>query len=164
MKTIIQGRNIEITYFISKGKNGRPYIDEKTEIVSWADILTIDGTIGYNSSLYKCINLNEKEEVMVDREIFRADLNAMVVRIRKNLSVKEIDHDKTKIEFDFLLKKYNKDNIESDEQLSLWCKLNNKNAEEIDADELKKLIKKESVTSMSYTDLIETINKINNLS
>ncbi len=125
---------------------------KKTEMVGWSNIVEVDGIIKYNRdcqniwSLYitPTINLGEKETVAIMEEIFRADLNAIVLHTDKILSNTEVNKEESEKQLAELIKEYNKQEIESDEQMMAYCRINGLKPEDVDVDELRKVLKNQS--------------------
>lgn len=158
MKTVVKEKVVSINYelnenYVLDGEKKvftkKPAIVEKKEVIGYQDICAFEGDFRYNSTFYSWINfsidrrqtlnISEDKEVKVEKEIFRADLNELHL-----ITTEEVIacSNKEQVEewLDELIKEFNKQMIESDEKLLVYCKLHKLNVEETDVDELFKLV------------------------
>lgn len=162
MRTVIYGKVIENTYEVNtkqkdiKDENGeiktvymdKPVVVKKSKVDHWVELYSYDGTPMYNSklaaiayfSLGHTINISEDEEVMIDNEIFRADLLEMQLRTNKVVNTIEINEGEANDDCDFHVREFNKMMIESNEQLKAYCDLHKLVYEETDCIDLFKLV------------------------
>lgn len=147
MKNNVMGKKITRTYFTNCGRNNdgeitaKPFIKSRDDI-EWTKILSFDGNnIRANNHGYSyCINISEDEEVKVINDIFRADLNEMMIYTSKEISIVDLEKEKSEEELKKLIAEYNKQEIEKDEKLLSYCKLHKLNIDDLELDELKKIV------------------------
>jgi hypothetical protein len=168
MKTIIQGKNIRNTYKVVSQKDGsgnyvyKPYIAATTEHLGWSDIAIIDADVSQIP-----LELNEDDIISrIDRR-FRVDLNAIVVHTDAITKEENINHAEAEAELAIALKEYTKQQIEADFRMTAYCKLHNLNPEDVDLDDLKKVLgedKKEQLKNLwglsgvtMHKDLLNTM-------
>lgn len=143
MKTILQGKNLEVTYSVNfnqdeNGKfKGKPYLKKETKIASWETIEEnndIDNSVGV-------IHLSEDEYAYVLKTEIRADLNAKVFKLDKVLSTKEIDKELAEgILVDSILQ-YNKQKINDNPTLQRFCELFKLDINTTDVDDLETVLR-----------------------
>ena len=159
MLTKVKGKIIENSYYIEnnlkkirKDNNDKlvytekPKLMKESRIVKWEDICNFDGKPYYNKHVKtfydskNSINISENEEVTIDKEVFRADLNELHLFTDK--IVEEIENFKEEVEESFKreLELFNEMMIESNEKLLSYCKLHKLNPKETDCIELFKLV------------------------
>lgn len=149
MKTIVMGKKIKRNYELKaeSDNNGKlkykPFIKELDPDIQWEEICSYEGEARsyrkenvFAFSPYKYIYLSEDEEVIVEKEIFRADLGDYIQYTNKVL--KEDKGDKPDIEI--YIRDYNKQMIEADSEAKAYCDLHKLNYEDTDYDELMKYI------------------------
>lgn len=143
MKTIIQGKNIQTNYKVNTDTTlfgGEPCLRQRESTVSWSDIICIDGEIKYNSTKSgeaKKINLSETECVEIIEEMYRADLNAWVVRVNKTLSNEDVNKENAEAELAVVLKEYRKERIKNNPRMKAYCDLHQLVPEEVDLHDLE---------------------------
>lgn len=149
MKSIIQGQNVEKVYSVEAKRDDKGKFISKPVIkvdkkITYSDICEVDGEIGYNSNYnffqQKQINLSEDETIAVLKEIYRADLNAMVVQTDKVLDEYETNLYESETELRELITEYNEQIINDDEKLKAYCEVHKLVPSETDVDELKKIV------------------------
>lgn len=158
MKNVILGANIETTYSVNTNlKNekdgadfkaiyvGKPALVVDSKVVSYDEILSFDGEIRYNKEAtplydYRKINISEEETVNIKKEIFRADLNELHVYTDKILSNEEIGKEKAEKSLKYHTRMFNRQMIESNEKMKLYCDVNNLSYEKTDCFQLFKLV------------------------
>lgn len=162
MRTVIYGKVIENAYEVDtkqkdiKDENGyvktvytdKPVVVKKSKVDHWVELYSYDGAPMYNSkltaiayfSLGHTINISEDEEVMIDNEIFRADLCEMQLRTNKVVNTIEINEWEAKNDCDFHVREFNEMMIESNEHLKAYCDLHKLVYEETDCIDLFKLV------------------------
>lgn len=179
MKSYIYGKSITRTYSVeferdAEGKIKRkPQLKVKEEKTTFHPIvrksgeeLIADGEIGRNSSSYVAfdfgtkINIDENTEVIVEKEIYRADLSAYIVYTSHILNEDDTNKEEMTLLRDQLVSEYNETKIKSDEKALAYCNLHKLNPSETDYDELRVLI---DVTPRTITwDLEESGTKFLN--
>lgn len=130
----------------------KPELKKESEI-KWADICEFEGEPRYNSKrlvwnsiastsigFSTTISISENEEVSIDEEIFRADLNELHLHTSKVLKETDLNKDEMEITLENEMKLFNKEMIEADEKLKSYCVLHKLNPEETDCIELFKLV------------------------
>lgn len=157
MKTKVFGQRIKYSYSVDNkrktitGSNGEPkmvYTDKPTmkqiKNVEWVEICEFEGEPRYNSGTSmlwdNSINISEDEEVAIREEIFRADLNELHLHTSKVLEETDLNKNETDILLENEIKMFNKEMIESDEKLKLYCNIHKLNPEDTDCIELYKLV------------------------
>lgn len=163
MKTKVFGKKIENNYIIEpnqkmiKDENNcdklvftaKPTIIKESNLVEWVELHGFDGEPRYNNygmnivwvgSYLNHINLSEDEEVGIEKEIFRADLNE--VHLYTNKVVEENDWDKEYQEAGYktLIGEFNTQMIESNDKLKSYCEVHKLNPEETDCIELFNIV------------------------
>lgn len=123
---------------------GKPELKKESEI-KWADICEFEGDPRYNNMhlgwyFDRALNISEDEEVSVNEEIFRADLNELHLHTNKILKEIDLNKDEMEIALTNEMKSFNKEIIEADEKLKSYCLLHKLNPEETDCMELFKLV------------------------
>lgn len=157
MKTKVFGQRIKYSYSVDNkrqtitGSNGEPkmvYTDKpklkKESNIEWVEICEFEGEPRYNSGTSmlwdNSINISEDEEVAIREEIFRADLNELHLHTSKVLEETDFNKNETDILLENEIKMFNKEMIESDEKLKLYCNIHKLNPEDTDCIELYKLV------------------------
>lgn len=147
MQTIIQGKEIETKYSVKvlRDDNGKikskPELVKEDKIVKWSDLFEVDGQIGSNSNtIWHSINISETESVIVQEQIYRADLNKMVAHTNKVINEIPINKTEAEIEFDKSLVEYNHTVIGNNEKMLAYCKLNNLDVDTVNIEDLKKVL------------------------
>ena len=123
---------------------------KKESKIEWTEICGFEGNPRYNSNpknsvwsssvFCKAINISEDEEVLINEEIFRADLNELHLRTNKILKEIDLNKDEMEIALNEGMKIFNKEMIETDEKLKSYCVLHKLSLEETDCMELFKLV------------------------
>lgn len=166
MKTIIQGKEITTTYDVDykwkqirNDKNetvtvytGKPEL-KKEETIKWKDIYIVDEKVEFNAKVENLswvgfgyikpigsINISETEEVDIVEKIYRADINVIVLRVDKILKEEELYKEEAQDLLETQVAAFNKMMIESDEKLSMYCKVHKLDPSETDVDELFELV------------------------
>lgn len=169
MKTHVMGKIVTNYYKLNEGiKDGkyveRPNIEKVDSEVEWQEICSYKGEARTSrSSIWNYmtyIHLSETEEVMVEKQIFRVDLGDYfqytdkIIREISKSSHKNLTYPDLQYNLDLLLKDYNKDMIENDDQAKAYCDLHKLNYEETDYDELLKVMGRDDKIKPSTVDLI----------
>lgn len=160
MKTIVMGRKIKRNYELVSDLDednkftSKPYIKELDPEIKWEEICSYEGKARMNYAfLGRYINISEDEEVVVTKQIFRADLGNYIQYTDKVL--KDDDSGRAAFEEDLknLLKIYNKQMIESNSKAKDYCDLHKLNYEDTDYDQVMKYISRDlkDVTSITVT-------------
>ncbi len=137
----------------------KPTIEKEVEIVDWSELLSFEGEPRYNKgtkskakssnpfdlSIFAFnsknkINLSVDEEVCIDEEIFRADLNELHLHTDKIVEENDGDRDYQMNNYEMLVNDFNQQMIESNDKLNAYCKLHNLVPCCTDAIELFKLV------------------------
>ena len=185
MKTKVLGQIITNTYSIdnkrkeikdSTGESkmiyeAKPELNKESKI-EWTEICGFKGNPRYNSNpknlawssfaFCKAINISENEEVLINEEIFRADLNELHLRTNKILKEIDLNKEEMEIALNKEMKLFNKEMIEADEKLKSYCALHKLNPEETDCVELFKLVYSKDICWVTDGTLIgETYSMIN---
>lgn len=163
MKNVIFGENIETTYSVNTNlkneKDGsdfkaiytcKPALVVEPKVTSYDEILSFEGEMRYNKGAtdlslfavgyYKRINISEEEAVNIKKEVFRADLNELHVYTDKVLHNEEIGKEKAEKSFKYHTRMFNRQMIESNEKMKLYCDVNNLSYEKTDCLQLFKLV------------------------
>lgn len=162
MKTKIMGKKITKIYYLDDGKERRPNEDgfwfaRKPElkfdmqIDGWETICEFEGELHYNNNeiwisnsvspyFQLKINISEDEEALVEKTIFRADLNEMHVHTNKVISENNVNKEETEERYEGTLCVFNCFMIESDDKLKQYCNLHKLRPADIDCIELFKLV------------------------
>lgn len=160
MKSYLQEKVLTRTYSVveKRDENGiftaKPTMIKNTDVVyrtmkrPCGEDFVIEGMIGENKrndlfvlcSPKHTINISETESVCVDKQIYRADMNAYMVHTDKIGEEHDIDKEKCEAKLAELLAEYNKYNIEKDEKLVSYCKVHGLDPAKTDFEELKKIV------------------------
>lgn len=156
MKTRVIGKNITRTYRVKensheeKTEDGVKVIFDKKPELAWdtkeeeAEICVYEGEPRHNFAidmrLGHYINV-EDEEVFVKKESFISNRSEWKQYVDKEVTVTEVNKDEAEFHLAELIRGYNRQVIEGDEELFAYCKLHKLYPAETDADELKKLVK-----------------------
>ena len=169
MITRVFGKKIEKIYDVDhkwiqiKGDDGdfktvytdKPTLTRETKVKEWSKLCAYEGEPRYNSQRsswlgtdfgaslfgsFNQINISENETVVIEEEIFRADLNEM--HLHTNKIVEEIDVDKEDALsiLEGQIKAFNKMMIESNNRLMAYCDLHKLSYEDTDCIELFNLV------------------------
>jgi hypothetical protein len=150
MKTAIQGKEIETTYSVKAVRNEKGVLTKKPElvkeskVVKWDNLFDpIDGKIEYNTlhlfEPYHYINISEDEKVKVDEQIYRADINALILHTNKVVSEKEINKTESEKEFKKVMAEYNHLIVDNNSKMKAYCNVNKIDIDTVDIDDLKKI-------------------------
>lgn len=160
MKTKVFGKKIENIYGVDhkwksiKDENGedktvytdKPTLTRESKVKEWIELCAYKGEPRYNSNsnrsyfMYNNINISEDETVMIEEEIFRADLNEMHLHTNKVVETIEVDKDDMVDTYKCQIKAFNKMMIESNNKLMTYCDLHKLTYEDTDCIELFKLV------------------------
>lgn len=158
MKTKVFGKKIENTYEVDhkwksiKDENGeektvytdKPTLTRESKVKEWVELCSYKGEPRYNSTrmlyMYNAINISEDETVMIEEEIFRADLNEMHLHTNKVVDTIEVNKEDAVDICKCQIKAFNKMMIESNNKLMAYCDLHKLVYEDTDAIELFKLV------------------------
>ena len=158
MKSVVKGQIVKETYSVvdnlttitedgeeKRVFTARPHILAQLEIEDWKDILVVDGEICYNresACLGWCaeFNISENETVREIRSVFRADLNEKHYFTNKVLETQSVNKEESESKLRILMADFNEQMIESNEQMSAYCKLHKLDPRETDCDELFKIL------------------------
>ena len=158
MKTKVFGKKIENIYGVDhkwksiKDENGedktvytdKPTLTRESKVKEWVELCSYKGEPRYNSNrsyfMYNSVNISEDETVMIEEEIFRADLNEMHLHTNKIVETIEVDKDDMIETCKCQIEAFNKMMIESNNKLMAYCDLHKLVYEDTDAIELFKLV------------------------
>ena len=161
MKSIVKGQIVKETYSVVDNLTtitvdgeekqvfvAKPRIDKQTEIAEWRDILTLDGEIRYNKSpdvgwfeaVHNRFNISEEETVCEIKKIFRADLNENHYFTDKVVETRTVNKEESELRLRILMADFNEQMIESNEQMSAYCKLHKLDPRDTDCEELFKIV------------------------
>lgn len=155
MKTIVQGKKVTNKWSVDTGKEKQIINGEEREIfvkkpsltkeeeIEWVDICEYNAEpqhTGMSFFANQRIYLSETEEVVVDREIFRADLGVWYQRADKILDEVDAGKEEAETELQTLVAEFNKTAIENNMEMLNYCKLHKLTPGETDAEELYKLL------------------------
>lgn len=158
MKTKVFGKKIENIYGVDykwksiKDENGedksvytdKPTLTRESKVKEWVELCSYEGEPRYNSNrsyfMYNNVNISEDETVMIEEEIFRADLNEMHLHTNKVVETIEVNKDDMVDTCKCQIKEFNKMMIESNNKLMAYCDLHKLVYEDTDCIELFKLV------------------------
>lgn len=151
MQTIIQGKEIETTYSVKtvRNENGvlikKPELVKTSKVVRWDNLLNpIDGDIRLNNSpvsfnSHFCINISENETVSIEEEIYRADINKVMVHTDKVVREKEINKTEAEKELKVAMAEYNHLIIDNNSKMKAYCNVNKIDVDTVNIDDLEKV-------------------------
>lgn len=130
---------------------GKPDITKETKVKEWSELCSFQGEARYNKDLGiyygmtfnrygRTLNISEDDEVGVEKEIFRADLNEVHLRTDKVVEELDINKDSAECNLSNHIKAFNKMMIESNDKLKTYCDLHKLSYEDTDCIELFKLV------------------------
>lgn len=153
MKTIVMGKKIKRNYEIKVewDDNGKlkykPFIKELEPDIQWEEICSYEGKACccrsesfFTYDIHKYIYLSEDEEVIVEKEIFRADLGDYIQYTNKVLEEDEGGKSVHEEGLKMYIKEFNRERIENDSEAKAYCDLHKLDYEDTDYDELMKYI------------------------
>ena len=153
MKTVVMGKKIKRNYELKAETNDKgeflykPYVAKQSETIEWEEICSYEGKArGCRSESFftfdphKHIYLSEDEEVIVEKEIFRADLGNYIQYTNKILEEDEGNKASCEEILKTYIKEFNREKIENDSEAKAYCDLHKLNYEDTDYDELMKYI------------------------
>lgn len=164
MKTRVFGKKIENVYDVDhkwmqiKGDDGdfktvytdKPTITKEVKVKEWSELCEFEGSPRYNKNqnnsftmlrfYHNSINISEDEEVYIEEEIFRADLNELYLHTNKIIEERDVDKEDALSILDGQIKAFNKMMIESNNRLMAYCDLHKLAYEDTDCIELFKLV------------------------
>jgi len=166
MQTIIQGKEIETTYSVKAVRNEqgvltkKPELVKESKIVKWDNLFDpIDGKIEYNSntffSFHNHINISEDETVAIEEEIYRADINKVMVHTDKVVREKEINKTEAENEFKKVMAEYNHTIIDNNSKMKAYCNVNKIDVDTVDIDDLKKICGEDDILTHLKFELSE---------
>lgn len=130
---------------------GKPAVTKETKVKEWSELCSFQGEVRYNKDLgiyygmtfnrySRTLNISEDDEVGVEKEIFRADLNEMHIRTDKVVEELDINKEIAERNLSNHIKEFNKMMIESNDKLKAYCDLHKLSYEDTDCIELFKLV------------------------
>ena len=159
MKTVVLGKKIKNIYELNKNQKqiigdsgepqtvyiGKPFIKVKKETSEYVELCRFKGKPRYNKprnlfSYSHRINISKDETILIEEEIFRADLN--VLELYTDKVVETIDENKTEAESELEqeVKSFNRTMIESNNKLKSYCDIHKLSYEDTDCFELFQLV------------------------
>ena len=167
MQTIIQGKEIETTYSVKvvRNENGvltkKPELVKESKVIKWDNLFVpIDGNIEYNTRIFfgsNHINISEDEEVAIEGQIYRADINTVMLHTNKVVSEKEINKTESEKEFKKVMAEYNHLIVDNNSKMKAYCNVNKIDIDTVDIDDLKKIFEDKNSTSMDIIDVINAL-------
>lgn len=168
MKTIVMGKKIKRNYEIKVewDDNGKlkykPFIKELDPDIQWEEICTYEGKARgcrsesfFTFDSHKHIYLSEDEEVIVEKEIFRADFGNYIQYTNKVLEENEGNKASCEEILKTYIKEFNRERIENDSEAKAYCDLHKLNYEDTDYDELMKYIYPNKVLNVELPEPIK---------
>lgn len=155
MQTAIQGKEIETTYSVKTVRNERGVLTKKPElvkeskVVKWDNLFVpIDGKIATNTVhtdlshfnfFSSTVNISENEEVVIEGQIYRADIDTVMLHTGKVVSEKEINKAESETEFKKVIAEYNHTVVDNNPKMKAYCNVNKIDIDTVDIDDLKKI-------------------------
>lgn len=159
MKTVVLGKKIKNIYELNKNQKqiigdngepktvyiGRPFIRVKKETSEYVELFRFKGKPRYNkprNSFSYChrINISKDETILIEEEIFRADLNVLELYTDKVVETIDVNKEETESELEQEVKSFNRTMIESNNKLKSYCDIHKLSYEDTDCCELFKLV------------------------
>ena len=160
MKSIVFGKKNEILYGVDYNTKtilnedgcteevpkGKPSLSKEVVKVADVEITSFEGKPYYNSGFsfwdvygHK-INISEDEEVLIEQEVFRADLGELHIFTDKVVEEIETNKEEAEGELNRATCRFNQTLIHSNEKLISYCNLHNLDPANTDCLELFKLV------------------------
>jgi hypothetical protein len=158
MHTVILGKMIKNIYNVNfnwdaqnKYYTDKPTIEKNTIIRGWKEICRYEGEPRYNSKTatsdkwwdltsYHKLNISTKEEVVIEEEIFRADLNEMHLHTNKVIEAIDVSKEEAEGICYEQIKLFNEAMIKSNKIMKRYCNLHKLSYEDTDCIELFKFL------------------------
>lgn len=159
MKTVVLGKKVKNIYEINKNQKqiigdngepktvyvGKPYIKVSKKVYDYVELCRFKGKPRYNKphnsfSYNHRINISIDDTVLIEEEIFRADLNVLELYTDKVVETIDVNKEEAKSELEQEVKSFNKTMIESNEKLKSYCDIHKLSYEDTDCFELFKLV------------------------
>lgn len=164
MRTVLFGKKIQNIYEVDhkckeiKDDNeevktvyiDKPKVTRRQEIKEWTELCSYKGKPRYNSkgsssnycgwAVCHTVNISENESVMIENEIFRADLNEMHLYTSKIIEEIDVNKEDSLFVCEEQIKAFNKMMIESNNKLMSYCDLHKLSYKDTDCIELFKLV------------------------
>jgi hypothetical protein len=144
IQIIIVDGELEKEYFTAK-----PTLETIEDTIGWAEICSFEGYPFFNRAVYNSyynytdpnrFNISEDEEVKVEEQIFRADLNELHLRTNKIVNTIVKGQAAAQDWLDNELKHFNRTMILSNEKLKQYCDIHELSYENTDCYELFELV------------------------
>lgn len=163
MKSVVLGKIIEIKHVLEThqktitDENGKvkvvytakPEVRKKESIKEWKEICRFKGKPLYNTTYFNpsfsyrqstCLNVSENEEVIVSKQVFRADLEEMHLFTNKILEEIDVNAVDAADQLRLHIRAFNNQMIESNERMKAYCDLHGLKYEDSDCDKVFELV------------------------
>lgn len=159
MKTVVLGKKVKNIYEVNKNQEqiigdngepqtvyvGKPFIRVKKETSEHIELCRFKGKPRYNKPNYSFsynhrINVSKDEAVLIEEEIFRADLNVLELYTDKVVETIDANKEEAESELEQEVKSFNRTMIESNNKLKSYCDIHKLSYEDTDCFELFKLV------------------------
>jgi hypothetical protein len=162
MRTAILGKKIENIYGVNynqkqiEDENGfktvytaKPTLHKESVVKEWVEVCSYEGEPRYNSKKVGWLgiiepnnelNISKYETVMVENEVFRADLNEMHLKTDKIVEEIDVDENMARINLSDHIRAFNSMMITSNEKLKSYCDIHKLSYQDTDAIELFDLV------------------------
>ena len=163
MKSVVLGKIIEIKHVLEAhqetitDENGKvkvvytakPELRKKESIKEWKEICRFKGKPLYNTTYFNphfsygqsmCLNVSENEEVIVSKQVFRADLEEMHLFTNKILEEIDVNAVDAADQLRLHIRAFNNQMIESNERMKAYCDLHCLKYEDSDCEKVFELI------------------------
>ncbi len=174
MKTVIQGKEIETTYSVVafRNKDGvlirKPFIHDESKVVKWTNLFDpIDGKIEYNNihnndqfQYRKSVNISEDEEVLIEGQIYRADINSLMIHTDKIISEKEIHKTKAEEELKTVMTEYNHLIIDNNPKMKAYCNSNKIDIDTVNIDDIETLFEEKDCIKVAYSSSADALSAL----
>jgi hypothetical protein len=139
-QTVITDDMLEKDCFV-----GKPFLEPVETIINYEEICVFEGQPFYNTNIesshfyyggFNRINISEDEEVKVEEQIFRADLNELHLRTDKVSSIEVLNEEEANEWLQGKVKEFNQAMINSNQKLKEYCSVHKLSPEDTDCYEL----------------------------
>lgn len=165
MQTVIQGKEIETTYSVKavRNKNGvltkKPKLVKKSKVVKWDNLFDpIDGKIEYNNihnndqfQYRKSINISEDEEVLIEGQIYRVDIDSLMLHTSKVIHEKKINKVESEEELKTVMTEYNHLIIDNNPKMKAYCNSNKIDIDTVNIDDIETLFNDKGYGKEAHT-------------
>jgi hypothetical protein len=127
---------------------GKPVLIETPKVKEWKEICSFEGEPRYNKHntryLYVAfndmLNISEDESVVVNNEIFRADLNELHLQTDKVMKELDVDKEKSTYEYEAHIEQFNKMMNTSNKAMQDYCDLHGLDCRKADCEKVFSLV------------------------